>query len=191
MSTLARTINFEREHSVDELGVLEDRLDHVARDVADLKLDVRRLDAKVDALGGELTAHRVETVQALGNLRAEMREGFGELRAETQKDLGELRAEMQKNSGELRADLEKGLGKRESSENALRADTEKGFGQLRADLEKGFGQLRAEMKELKVWLLSWAIATLIAALTLSFNVAKFISTPAPTAPANAMLPATR
>jgi len=159
--------------------------------VADLKLDVRRLDAKVDALGGELTAHRVETVQALGNLRAEMREGFGELRAETQKDLGELRAEMQKNSGELRADLEKGLGKRESSENALRADTEKGFGQLRADMEKGFGQLRAEMKELKVWLLSWAIATLIAALTLSFNVAKFISTPASTAPANAMLPATR
>jgi hypothetical protein len=162
MAIPLRLIEVELEQPVEDCSVLEGQVAHIERDVAELKVDVRRLDTKVDAIGNDLAVHRAETERSFGILRADMVKGFGEARAEIVKVDWSLRAEMEKSNG-----------------------------LLRADMERGFGQLRSEMKDIKVWMLTWAIATTIAALTLSFNVARFLQAPVAAAvPANAPAHAT-
>ncbi|MEP7246780.1 MAG: hypothetical protein ABI885_24300 [Gammaproteobacteria bacterium] len=54
MAMPARKI--EREPQMVEQTVLEERVAHIQSDVAELKVDVRRLDAKIDSLGARLDA---------------------------------------------------------------------------------------------------------------------------------------
>jgi hypothetical protein len=68
----------EWEYQMTQRTVLDEKVDHTQRDVADLKADVKRLDAKVDtkvdALSASLTEHRIETEKSFGKLRVEMRD---------------------------------------------------------------------------------------------------------------------
>jgi Skp family chaperone for outer membrane proteins len=93
---------------VNERTALEEKVDHIQSDVAGLRTDVKRIEAKLDsktdaldakldsktaaldakfdsktdALMAELTKHRIETERSFAKLREDMTKGFGDLRVE-------------------------------------------------------------------------------------------------------------
>jgi len=84
-----------------ERTFLEERVDHIQQDLSEVKADVKRIDAKLDATNRELALTRVETEKSLGAARAEtaalrvdMERGFGQLRAEMMAGFAALRAEI-------------------------------------------------------------------------------------------------
>ena len=74
MANLAKRI--EREHPMAERTVLEERVDYIQRDVAELKVDVKRIDATL-----------TEMKESMGELRAEMKEAIGDLRVDMKDSL--------------------------------------------------------------------------------------------------------
>jgi flagellar motility protein MotE (MotC chaperone) len=66
---------FAEDDFMQERTALEERVDHMQRDITELKADFRRLDAKVDAVKDDLTAHRIETRDAIATLRLDLKVG--------------------------------------------------------------------------------------------------------------------
>jgi hypothetical protein len=86
--------------------IVEDRIARLESDVAELKGDVKTLNARMNE-------SIIANTREFGSLSTRMENGFGTLRTEIEKN---------------RADMEKGLG-------TLRADTESGFGSLKTSIE--------------------------------------------------------
>jgi chromosome segregation ATPase len=78
MSVPAQRIGVE--HKMNERTVLDEKVDHIQRDVTELKAEIKRVDAKldkkVDALATNLAEHRLETEKSIGALRVEMANAF-------------------------------------------------------------------------------------------------------------------
>ena len=86
MALPARKFEFEMERIVEQRTALEERVDHIQKDVGELKTDVRRIESKFDAKFGELSKslseHRLETEKSFGALRLELRTEVGSLRSD-------------------------------------------------------------------------------------------------------------
>lgn len=75
MAIPVKRIELELEKSMEQRSALEERVEHIQRDVAELKTDVRRVESS-------LTEHRIETEKSFSALRVETKESYGSLRAE-------------------------------------------------------------------------------------------------------------
>jgi peptidoglycan hydrolase CwlO-like protein len=65
-----------------DVRVFQSGVNHLQEGVRDLKTDMKRIDAKVDAVGASLTEHRIETIRSFSKVICEMKDGFAVLRAE-------------------------------------------------------------------------------------------------------------
>ena len=145
---------------MEQPGFLEDRVERLQRDVAEIKTNTSRIDSKFDAKLGELdkslTAHRLETRDSISALRSDMQAN----QVESEKSFGALRVELL----------------------TMQVKAEKSFGDLRADmkgmqamLERSSGELRAEMKAMQVSMMKWVIGTSVALVTSMAGVLRFLS----------------
>ena len=87
-----------------ERTVLDERVEHIQNDVAEIKKDVRRLDDKIDAVRADVANVRTDLTAAIGTVRAE---------------LAGLRSEMKESIGEVKTQIALILGTTKASENAL------------------------------------------------------------------------
>ena len=74
-------------------AVLEERIEHIQRDVAEIKQDIRRVDGKADQTAKDLAALRLEVADvrtSVANLRTEMIAAIGALDAKLTVAIGEL-----------------------------------------------------------------------------------------------------
>ena len=115
MAATAR--KFEMEPQMHERTVLDAKVDHIQSDVAGLKSDVKRIDAKVDAVGASLTEHRIETERSFAKVRDEMAKQRDELKAsiaalrnDMTEAIGALRVEMKDSLAALRRDRSAQIG---------------------------------------------------------------------------------
>ena len=91
---------FELEPQMQERTVLDEKVDHIQRDVAELKADVRRVDAKIDAVS-----------KSQGELRVEMKDGVAALRIE----MGAHHIQLKDCIGALRTEMNNGFARQSSS----------------------------------------------------------------------------
>ena len=91
---------FELEPKMQERTVLDEKVDHIQRDVAELKADVRRVDAKIDAVS-----------KSQGELRVEMKDAAAALRIE----MGALHIQLKDCIGALRSEMNNGFARQSSS----------------------------------------------------------------------------
>jgi|GEM_PF-2171860 len=136
-----------------ERTIYDEKIEHIERDVTELKADVRRIDAKVDAVQASLTEHRIETKEAIGTLRIEMKDEIGSLRDEMKDEIGSLRGEMKDAIGALRGEMK---------------DTS---GTLRGEMLRGF----ADMHRSRASQMAWLAGTMIAAVSAAAAVAKYFA----------------
>lgn len=101
MAATAR--KFETEPPMHTQTGLEVTVNHIQEDVTGLKADVKRLDSKIDAIGGSLTEHRLETEKSFGKLRDEMKDAIASLRVETKESIAALRVEMKDSFAKFRS----------------------------------------------------------------------------------------
>ena len=71
----------------DRVARLEVNVEHIQKDVSEIKVDVRRLNDKIDAVDQRLTGKIDSVKDALATLAINMEKGF----AAVEKSLGELR----------------------------------------------------------------------------------------------------
>jgi chromosome segregation ATPase len=140
MSVAARKI--EVEHMVNERTALDEKVDHIQSDVAELKGDVKRIDAS-------LAEHRVETEKSFGKVREEI----SALRNDVTKEIGSLRADITNEVGALRTDITKEIG-------ALRTDVTKEIGSIRVEIKDAMAEIRRE----RVIFIGWTVGAIIAAV---------------------------
>ncbi|MEJ1960614.1 MAG: hypothetical protein WDO56_03310 [Gammaproteobacteria bacterium] len=74
--------------------VLDEKVDNLRKDVAELRADVRRIDTKIDGVNAGLVEHRLETEKSFAKLRDETKESIAALRNEFTASVGALRLEM-------------------------------------------------------------------------------------------------
>jgi archaellum component FlaC len=84
-----------------EHAVLEERVDHIQGEVAELKQAVQRVDAKVDNVHADLNRLRNES----GDFKAKVANDFGDLKTQMATQFGEVKAEMASQFGELKAQM--------------------------------------------------------------------------------------
>jgi uncharacterized coiled-coil protein SlyX len=70
MSLPARKI--QAEIYMAEQAVLEERIEHIQKDVAEIKQDIRRVDGKVDQVAKDLAAVETKLTAAIGSVKAEL-----------------------------------------------------------------------------------------------------------------------
>jgi hypothetical protein len=109
MAAAARKI--EMEPQMNERTVLDEKVDHIQKDVTDLKTDVRAVIAG-------LAEHRLETEKSFGKLREEMRESFAAVRTEMASAIGAVRNDMTAAIGGLRLEMRDSFAKLRSSQSA-------------------------------------------------------------------------
>lgn len=88
MAAAARKI--ELEPRMHERTVIEEKVDHLQKDVTEIKADVRRLDGKIDAVSASLSEHRLETEKSIGKLRDETKDSIAALRNEMKESFAKL-----------------------------------------------------------------------------------------------------
>lgn len=113
MSFPARKL--QAEEVMAERTVLEERVEHIQKDVADMKKDLRRLDDKVDAVRVEVTNVRADLTAAIGAVRTDLTAEIGSVRTE----LAAFRSDVKESIGEVKTQIASILGTVKASENAL------------------------------------------------------------------------
>ena len=113
MSFPARKL--QAEEAMAERTVLEERVEHIQKDVADMKKDLRRLDDKVDAVRVEVTNVRADLTAAIGAVRTDLTAEIGSVRTE----LAAFRSDVKESIGEVKTQIASILGTVKASENAL------------------------------------------------------------------------
>jgi chromosome segregation ATPase len=170
MLVLARKI--EMEHKMGERTALDEKVDHIQRDVTELKADVKRVEVKLDEKFGALDA---KVDQRFGSLDAKLDEKVGALDAKMDQKIGTLDAKVDQKFGSLAAGL---------AEHRL--ETEKSFGQVRDEI----GKVRLELRDAftafrrdRTGQIAWTIGVVIAAIGGASGLERFLA-PRPTPPAH-------
>jgi Skp family chaperone for outer membrane proteins len=178
MLVLARKI--ETEHKMGERTALDEKVDHIQRDVTELKSDVKRVEAKLDEKVGALDAkvdqkfHALETKmdQKIGALDAKADQRFDTLETKMDQKIGALDAKVDQKFDTLETKVDQKVGaldakvdqkfdtletKVDQKVGALDAKVDQKFGALATELaqhrletEKSFGQVRDEIGKIRL-----------------------------------------
>jgi chromosome segregation ATPase len=191
MSVPARKIAME--HKMGERTALDEKVDHIQRDVTELKTDVKRveakldekvsaLDAKVDQKFGALDAKLDEKVSALD---AKVDQKFGALDAKVDQKFGSLDAKLDEKVSALDAKVDQKFGSLAAGLAEHRLETEKSFGQVRDEIGKVRLEIRdafAAFRRDRTGQIAWTIGVVIAAIGGASGLERFLA-PRPTPPA--------
>ena len=124
----------EPEHAVEErVAVLEANIGHIRADIADMKIDLRRIDGRIDTLDAKLT-FKIEEVD---------RRLSGKIEALDEKLTTKIDAVDQKLTAKIDAVDQKLTGRIDSLDQRMST--------LTLSMEKGFGELRIGRALDRVW----------------------------------------
>ena len=99
MAVTAR--KFERDTSMEaRVARLEEKTDHIQSDVAEIKADLRKMDAKfdgkIDELKKDVSALRVEMKDSFAKVQGEMKDSFARLQGEMKDSFSALQGQIGK-----------------------------------------------------------------------------------------------
>jgi uncharacterized protein YydD (DUF2326 family) len=110
MAVAAR--KFERETSMEaRVARLEEKTDHIQSDVAEIKADLRKMDAKfdgkIDELKKDVSALRVEMKDSFTKVQGEMKDSFAKIQGEMKDSFAKLQGEMKDSFSALQGQIGK------------------------------------------------------------------------------------
>jgi septal ring factor EnvC (AmiA/AmiB activator) len=92
MSLPARKI--QAEVFMAEQAVLEERIEHIQKDVAEMKQDIRRVDGKVDQVARDVANLRTDMTAAIGALDTKFAAAIGTLETKLTEAMGSMKTEL-------------------------------------------------------------------------------------------------
>jgi predicted nucleic acid-binding Zn-ribbon protein len=133
----------------DRVRGLEYGVDGLRSDVAEIKADVKTLNARMDNWIAASAAAAMETEKRFGGIGVEL----GSIKTE----IATVRTEIET----VRTAMEKGLASVRTETATLRTDMERGFGAIRTEMKEECGAINASIEKAKLWMLVTGVGAVI------------------------------
>jgi hypothetical protein len=150
--------------------LLDEKVDHLQKDVTEVKSEVKRLNA-------EFVEHRLQTELAFSAVRTELKDSIASVRVELKDSIASVRAELKDSIASVRAELKDSIA-------TVRIELKGEIAALRNDMTAQIGALRVEMRDAIDQLrqtrfsqMAWFVGTVIASIGAACAVVKLLLVP--------------